>query len=109
MLIVDFLQLLYRLSCFAHQISSDDSQSRQVIVSGSIHPVAPASPPTDQHSPVRPQSPAFHSVEECNTDGSVQFSRQHQDDGLILDVSCIKVCGYQKKPEPRMKFTNLKH
>lgn len=74
------------------QTSSDDSHSQKVVVTGSIHPSVPVSPPTDQQSPAQQQDPIFHAVEECNTDASAQDSRQHQDNGLVLDAACIKVC-----------------
>lgn len=81
-------------------MSSDDSQSRKVVVTGSIYPAVPASPPMDRQSAVQQQDPVFHSQEECNTDGSAQDSRQQQDNGLMLDAACIKVCVYNKYLRP---------
>lgn len=82
---------------FPFQTSSDDSYSPKVVVTGSIHPAVPASPPTDQRqSPAQQQDPVFQSAEECNADASAQDDGQHQDSGLMLDAACIKVCGCQK-------------
>ncbi len=77
-------------------MTSEESQSQPVIVSGSIHSVASASPPTDRTSPVHPHSPELRSVDENNYDVAVEARIQHRDDSPMLDVSCIKVCVWKK-------------
>lgn len=71
-------------------MTAEESQSRPVIVSGSIHSVA--SPAAGRSSSVQAHSPVLHSLEENNGDMSAQGSSQHHDDGAMLDQPCIKVC-----------------
>ncbi|KAM6900072.1 LOW QUALITY PROTEIN: uncharacterized protein FYW49_018202 [Xenentodon cancila] len=69
--------------------TAEESHSRPVIVSGSVHSVALS--PHTQMSPVHPHSPAVHSVEENDGGTSAHGSSQHHDDGAVLDNPCIKV------------------
>lgn len=73
-------------------MTSEEGQSQPVIVSGSIHSVASASPPTDRPSPVQPHSPVLNAVEENNDDVSAQENGQQNDESPMLHESCIKVC-----------------
>ncbi|XP_070702518.1 zinc finger and BTB domain-containing protein 12-like [Pempheris klunzingeri] len=73
------------------KITSEEGQSRPVIVSGSIHSVASASP-TSRPSPVPPLSPpVVRAVEENSEDVSAQGSSQQHGDSPIMDEPCIKV------------------
>uniref|UniRef100_A0A3Q3FB74 Zinc finger and BTB domain containing 12, tandem duplicate 2 n=1 Tax=Labrus bergylta TaxID=56723 RepID=A0A3Q3FB74_9LABR len=47
-------------------MTSEESLSQPVIVSGSVHSFPPASPPTSRPSPVEPHSPVLRSGEEKN-------------------------------------------
>ncbi|XP_035537728.1 zinc finger and BTB domain-containing protein 12-like [Morone saxatilis] len=71
--------------------TSEESQSRPVIVNGSVNSVASASPPAGQPSPVHPHCPTVRSMEENSGDTSAQGSSQHHDDSPMLDEPCIKV------------------
>ncbi|XP_067352839.1 zinc finger and BTB domain-containing protein 12-like isoform X1 [Channa argus] len=70
------------------KMTMEESQSRPVIVSGSIHSVA--SPPASQPSPTNAHSPVVHSVVENNGDMSAQGSKQPQDESTVLNEPCIK-------------------
>lgn len=83
------------------KMTSEESQSQPVIVSGSIHSVASASPLTDRPSPVHPHSPVLRSLEENNSNMSAQGSSQHQDDSHMLDEQCIKVNASDEEEEAR--------
>ncbi|XP_059205965.1 zinc finger and BTB domain-containing protein 12-like [Centropristis striata] len=83
------------------KITSEESQARPVIVSGSIHSVA--SPPTTRPSPVHPLSPVVRSVEENSGDMSAQGSSQHHDGSPMLDEPCIKVNGSDEEEENRQE------
>ncbi|KAF0024345.1 zinc finger and BTB domain-containing protein 12 [Scophthalmus maximus] len=72
------------------KMTAEESQSRPLIVSGSVCTVA--SPRTSRPSPVEPQSPAGRSAEENNNgDASAQGSSQHHDESPMQDETCIKV------------------
>ncbi|XP_044026580.1 zinc finger and BTB domain-containing protein 12-like [Siniperca chuatsi] len=83
------------------KMTSEENQSRPVIVSGSIHSVETASHPTGRPSPVHPHSPVVRSVEENNGDMSVQGSCQHHDDSPMVDEPYIKVNASDEEEEVR--------
>ncbi|KAG8005223.1 Zinc finger and BTB domain-containing protein 12 [Nibea albiflora] len=84
------------------KMTSDESQSQPLIVSGSIHSIAPASPPTGRPSPVHPHGPVLRSVEEDNSDAPAQDSSQHHDSPM-LDEPCIKVNASDEEEEARQE------
>lgn len=71
------------------QTSAEETETRPVIVSGSIHSVA--SPPRSHSSPVHSHSPLVRSVGESNGELSARGSSQLHDDSAALDDGCIKV------------------
>ncbi|XP_040910117.1 zinc finger and BTB domain-containing protein 12-like isoform X3 [Toxotes jaculatrix] len=83
------------------KMTAEESQSRPVIVSGSIHAVA--SPPTSRPSPMGPHSPVLRSVEENSGDTSAQGSSQRHDDSLMLDEPCIKVNASDEEEETKQE------
>nr|XP_046272934.1 zinc finger and BTB domain-containing protein 12-like [Scatophagus argus] len=82
------------------KMTSEESPSQPVIVSGSIHSVASASPPTGRPSP---HSPVIRSAEENNTDVSAKGSSQHHDESPMLDGPCIKVNASDEEDEARQE------
>ncbi|XP_042362403.1 zinc finger and BTB domain-containing protein 12-like [Plectropomus leopardus] len=83
------------------KVTPEESQSRALIVSGSVYSVA--SPPTSRPSPGHPHSPAVRSVEENSGDMPAQGSSQHQDGSPMLDDPCIKVNGSDEEEETRQE------
>lgn len=83
------------------KMTSEENQSRLVIVSGSVHSVASASPPTDRPSPGDPHSPEVRSVEE-NVDMLAPGNQNH-DDSAMLDEPCIKVNASDEEEETRQE------
>lgn len=84
-------------------MTADESQSRPVIVNGSVHSVA--SPLASRPSPVHTHSPLLRSVEEKNSGMSAQGSSQHHDESTMVDEPCIKVCAYQARPGQLLAFS----
>uniref|UniRef100_UPI0037E74498 zinc finger and BTB domain-containing protein 12-like n=1 Tax=Semicossyphus pulcher TaxID=241346 RepID=UPI0037E74498 len=87
--------------------TSEESLSRPVIVSGSIHSVPPASPPAVRPSPVDPHSPVVRSVEENNSDVSAQGGSQNNEDSPMLNAQCIKVNGSDEEEEAKQEDYNV--
>lgn len=83
------------------KITTEESQPQPLIVGGSIHSVASASPPNSRPSPMHPHSPVVRSVEETNDNMSAQGSSQHHGDSPLLDEPCIKVHGSDEEEEVR--------
>ncbi|TDH03926.1 hypothetical protein EPR50_G00147110 [Perca flavescens] len=83
------------------KMTSDESQTQPLIVSGSIHSVA--SPPTSRPSPVHPHSPVVRSVEENGVDVSAEGSSQHHSGSPTLDEPCIKVNASDEEEEARQE------
>lgn len=71
--------------------TSEENQSRPMIISGIISSVAPTSLPEERLSPAPPASPAAGSVEEMNADVSAQGSSQQLEDSPGMEEMCIKV------------------
>ncbi|XP_045914205.1 zinc finger and BTB domain-containing protein 12-like isoform X1 [Micropterus dolomieu] len=83
--------------------TSEEGQTRPVIVTGSIHSFPSSSPPTDRTSPVHLNSPVVRSVEENNGDMSAQGSSQQLDDSPLVDQPCIKVNTSDEEEEVRQE------
>lgn len=85
------------------KMNAGESPSQPVIVSGSIHSFASASPPTGRSSTVRPHSPVLRSGEENNSNISAQGSSQHHDDSPTPEEPCIKVNASDEEEEVRLE------
>ncbi|XP_041867896.1 zinc finger and BTB domain-containing protein 12-like [Melanotaenia boesemani] len=85
--------------------TADESQTRPVIISGTVHSVA-STPPT-QPSPMHCHSPALRLVDENNRDASAQDSTRQHDDGQILDEPCIKVNTSDEEEEAKQEEYNV--
>ncbi|XP_020513713.2 zinc finger and BTB domain-containing protein 12 [Labrus bergylta] len=83
------------------KMTSEESLSQPVIVSGSVHSFPPASPPTSRPSPVEPHSPVLRSGEEKNV--STQGGSQSHNNSPMLDEPCIKVSGSDEEEEARQE------
>ncbi|XP_005748733.1 zinc finger and BTB domain-containing protein 12-like [Pundamilia nyererei] len=84
---------------------TEETETRPVIVSGSVHSVA--SPPPRQPSPVHSHSPVVRSVEESNGELSAQGSSQLHDDSAALDEGFIKVHASDEDEEARQENYNM--
>lgn len=87
--------------------TTDESLSRPVIVSGSLHSFPSESPPLNQSSPVEPHSPVVCSVEEKSHNVSAQGGSQNSDDSPMLEEACIKVNGSDEEEEARQEDYNV--
>ncbi|CAJ1083222.1 zinc finger and BTB domain-containing protein 12-like isoform X2 [Xyrichtys novacula] len=86
------------------KMTSEETASQPVIVSGSVRSFSPASPPTSRPSPVDTHSPAVRSaVEEKNLPVTYQGATVNQGTSPIPNEQCIKVPGSDEEDESRQE------